>query len=100
MTGRIPKVLGGVGVDRNPLGAIPVFITLTSDETLSQRRKIALQTTLAFIGILLVNLFFGELLLAFFGITVDSFKTAGGIIILLMAISMLHGQVSRVKQTA
>jgi len=83
----------------NPIGAIPVFITLTSDEALSQRRKIASQTTLAFSGILLIILFVGEPLLAFFGITVDSFKTAGGIIILLMAIAMVHGQVSKVKQT-
>ncbi len=41
----------------NPIGAIPVFITLTSDETLSQRRRIASQTTLAFSCILLVILF-------------------------------------------
>lgn len=83
----------------NPIGAIPMFITLTSDDTLSQRRKISMQTTLAFSGILLVILFIGQPLLTFFGITVDSFKTAGGIIILLMAISMVHGQVSRAKQT-
>jgi len=83
----------------NPIGAIPVFITLTSDEALSQRRRIASQTTLAFSSILLVILFAGEPLLVFFGITVASFKTAGGIIILLMAISMVHGQVSRAKYT-
>ena len=82
----------------NPIGAIPVFITLTADEALNQRRKIATRTTLAFSCILIVILFVGEPLLAFFGITIDSFKTAGGIIILLMAISMVHGRVSRVKQ--
>jgi multiple antibiotic resistance protein len=84
----------------NPIGAIPMFISLTSDDTLSQRRKISMQTTLAFSGILLVILFIGQPLLTFFGITVDSFRTAGGIIILLMAISMVHGQISRAKQTA
>lgn len=83
----------------NPIGAIPMFITLTSDDTLSQRRKISMQTTLAFSGILLIILVIGQPLLTFFGITVDSFRTAGGIIILLMAISMVHGQVSRAKQT-
>lgn len=83
----------------NPIGAIPVFITLTSDEELNQRRKIALQTTLAFCGILIVTLFIGKPVLSFFGITVDSFKVAGGIIILLMAVAMVHGQVSKAKQT-
>lgn len=84
----------------NPIGAIPVFITLTSDDSLRQRRKIASQAILSFSGILLVILFIGEPLLDFFGITIASFKTAGGIIILLMAISMVHGQVSKAKQTA
>jgi multiple antibiotic resistance protein len=83
----------------NPIGAIPIFITLTSDEPLKQRRKIASRTTLAFGSILLVILFAGESLLAFFGITVASFKAAGGIIILLMAISMVQGRVSKVKHT-
>jgi len=84
----------------NPIGAIPVFVALTSDEALSQRRRIASQTTLAFSSILLVILFVGEPFLAFFGITVDSFKIGGGIIILLMAISMVHGRVSKAKQAA
>jgi len=83
----------------NPIGVIPVFISLTSSETLNERRKIALQTTLVFCSILLVILFVGEPLLAFFGITIASFKTAGGIIILLMAIAMVHGHVSRAKHT-
>jgi len=93
------KFLAALVSIANPIGAIPVFISLTSDEALSQRRRIASQTTLAFSGILLVILFVGEPLLAFFGITVASFKTAGGIIILLMAISMVHGQVSKAKHT-
>jgi multiple antibiotic resistance protein len=49
--------------------------------------------------ILLLALFFGELLLQFFGITVDSFRVGGGILILLMAIAMLHAKISQVKQT-
>jgi multiple antibiotic resistance protein len=94
------KFLAALVSIANPVGAIPVFITLTSDETLQQRKKIALQTTLAFSAILLANLFIGEPLLHFFGITIASFKTAGGIIILLMAIAMVHGQISRAKQAA
>ena len=38
-------------------------------------------------------------LLQFFGITVDSFRVGGGILLLLMAIAMLHAKISQVKQT-
>ncbi|MBI5042051.1 MAG: NAAT family transporter, partial [Gammaproteobacteria bacterium] len=50
--------------------------------------------------VLVVALLMGESLLNFFGISLDSFRVAGGILILLMAISMLHGGISPAKQTS
>lgn len=44
-------------------------------------------------------LFAGEWILAFFGISVSSFSVGGGILILLMAISMLHARLSLTVQT-
>jgi multiple antibiotic resistance protein len=49
--------------------------------------------------ILVIVLFTGDAILRFFGISVGSFRVGGGILILLMAISMLHARISRVKQT-
>ena len=49
--------------------------------------------------ILLLALFLGESLLRFFGITMDSFRVGGGILVLLMAIAMLHAKTSQVRQT-
>jgi multiple antibiotic resistance protein len=49
--------------------------------------------------ILIVVLFSGDAILRFFGISVGSFRVGGGILILLMAISMLQARMSHVKQT-
>ena len=84
----------------NPIGAIPIFINLTADNTEDQRRKNATRASFATVSILLVVLFSGEVVLNFFGITIASFRVGGGILILLMAISMLHAAVSPAKQTA
>ncbi len=83
----------------NPLGAIPLFISMTADENSRQRRKTINLVAVAVTIILLVVLFFGELLLAFFGITIDSFRVGGGILVLLMAIAMLHAKTSPIRQT-
>ncbi len=83
----------------NPLGAIPVFLTLTLHETNAERKRIAKMVAVSVCIILLVSLFIGELLLSFFGISIDSFRVAGGILLLLMAISMLHARPSGTAQT-
>lgn len=83
----------------NPLGAIPIFITLTPHETREGRWKIAKTSSLSATLILLIALFAGEWMLAFFGISINSFRVGGGILILLMAVSMLHAQLSPTLQT-
>jgi len=47
--------------------------------------------------ILLIAAWTGESLLGFFGITIDAFRVGGGLLILLMGISMLHGKQSHVQ---
>ncbi len=83
----------------NPLGAIPLFISLAPGEALEDRQKIAKTSSLSATLILLMVLIIGEWILIFFGISVSSFRVGGGILILLMAISMLHAQPSRTVQT-
>jgi len=76
----------------NPLGAIPIFISMTAGDTKQRRRKTINLVVLAITVILLIVLFFGELLLQFFGITIHSFRVGGGILILLMALGMLNAK--------
>jgi multiple antibiotic resistance protein len=93
------KIFVGLFAIVNPFGAIPIFISMTTDQSSSQRLNTINQVAFGVTIILLLALFFGELLLKFFGITVDSFRVGGGILILLMAIAMLHAKISQVKQT-
>ncbi|MEZ5557044.1 MAG: YchE family NAAT transporter [Pseudomonadales bacterium] len=83
----------------NPIGVIPVFISMTASESRTELRKTANLVPIGVASILLTALFFGEEFLGLFGITIDSFRVGGGILILLMAIAMLHARTSAVKQT-
>lgn len=84
----------------NPVGTIPVFINLTANQDSQTRHRNGRTAALAMGLILVAVLFSGEAILRFFGITVGSFRVGGGILILLMALSMLHAKMSHVKQTA
>ncbi|MBZ0067448.1 MAG: YchE family NAAT transporter [Thiobacillus sp.] len=93
------KIFIGLLAIVNPFGAIPLFISMTADEDARQRRRTIDLVAIGVTIILLVALFFGEHLLTFFGITIDSFRVGGGILVLLMAIAMLHAKTSLIKQT-
>lgn len=93
------KIFVGLLAIINPMGAIPLFISMTADENMTQRRETINLVAIGVGVILLVSLFFGELLLTFFGITIDSFRVGGGILVLLMAIAMLHAKMSPIRQT-
>lgn len=93
------KIFVGLLAIVNPLGIIPVFISLTANESFKQRRKTTNMVAIGVSVILLSALFFGEVLLSFFGISIHSFRVGGGILILLMAISMLHAKTSPIRQT-
>ncbi|TPW13532.1 MAG: Multiple antibiotic transporter [Halothiobacillaceae bacterium] len=93
------KLFVGLLAIINPFGVIPIFISMTAGETISQRRQTINVVAIGVAIILLVALFFGESLLQFFGITIDSFRVGGGILVLLMAIAMLHAKTSPIRQT-
>ena len=93
------KIFVGLLAIVNPFGAVPMFISMTADESAEQRRITTNHVAMGLSIILLVSLFAGDMLLGFFGITIDSFRVGGGILVLLMAISMLQAKTSPVKQT-
>ena len=65
----------------NPVGAIPLFCSLTSGGTIEYRKKMALKTAINVIIILIAFLFMGKILLDFFGISLPVLKIAGGLIV-------------------
>ena len=80
----------------DPIGIIPIIILFTADLTPPKRAQLGRLASLAVCAILLVALLVGEPLLSFFGISISSFRVAGGILLLLMAIKMLMGNVNQV----
>lgn len=75
----------------DPFGIIPVIILFTAEMAASARVTLARLASLTVCAILLVALLIGQPLLAFFGISINSFLVAGGILLLLMAIKMMLG---------
>jgi multiple antibiotic resistance protein len=75
----------------NPLEATIVFISLTSGMKTDEKKKIYWRTTTVAFTIALLFAVAGDLVLRFFGITVDSLRVAGGVLLFLVAIDMLRG---------
>jgi multiple antibiotic resistance protein len=80
----------------NPIGAIPIVIALTADASEEEFKRTTKATVISVLVILVTALLTGEFLLGFFGISISSFRVAGGILLLLMAISMLHARHSAI----
>jgi multiple antibiotic resistance protein len=73
-----------------PFFALSMFLSLTTGYTPAQRRRLVLQVAFALAMICLVLFFFGNLLFAAFGITVDSFRVGAGGLLFLSAASMVQ----------
>lgn len=83
----------------NPIGVIPIFIALTTNRTLADRIQTALLCAFSVATVLLIALLAGQLVLQFFGIGLPAFRVAGGLLVLLMGISMLNASPDRVRHT-
>jgi multiple antibiotic resistance protein len=93
------KIFIGLLAIVNPLGAIPIFISLSTGLSRDERKRIINIVATSVTMILLVSLLIGELVLQLFGISMHSFRVGGGILLLLMSISMLRAHVSPITQT-
>jgi multiple antibiotic resistance protein len=79
----------------NPLGAVPIFVGLTSDDTKAERSRISFWTSINVFIILIISFFIGEYVLKFFGISIDALRIAGGMIIASSGFSLLTGKFSK-----
>lgn len=75
----------------NPLGVLPIFIGYTAREKLAVQRWLAFFLSLTVFVLLMLFLTSGAVILSFFGITLDSFRIAGGILLLIIGIGLVNG---------
>lgn len=91
------KFLVAMIVMLNPLSSLSIFLQLTHKTSLIHQRQTALECCFAMIVIMIVTVWTGKQLLDILGITISSFRFAGGIILLLVGLSMLQSQESPVN---
>jgi len=84
----------------NPIGIVPIFITATDGWSDNERKKTSKTIAITVFIVLVVSTVLGDKLLDFFGISIPSFQVGGGILLMLIAISMMHGKQSQARQTA
>jgi multiple antibiotic resistance protein len=83
----------------NPLGNIPFFFAVTDGYTPEQKHRVAIKVALVTAGVLFTFALFGQWIFSIYGITIPSFKIAGGLLLFTIAFSMLQGQRSKTKLT-
>lgn len=81
----------------NPLGTMPVFMTMTAQLDSHERGKTALKAVLVALFALFLFAFSGNLLFDFFGISVNSLRMVGGVIFFLMGMDMLQARLASTK---
>ena len=94
------NMLVGLIVIVNPLLGVSSITTLASDETSEQRRATARMAALTVGVVMSISAIAGEAVLALFGIGIPEFHVGGGILLLLIAVSMLNARMSGVRHTA
>ncbi len=82
----------------NPIGIMPVFVSLTGHMTPEEKNKTAATANVAVAIILITSLLGGQMLLDMFSISLDSFRVAGGLLLLSIAFSMMSGKLGEDKQ--
>jgi multiple antibiotic resistance protein len=78
----------------DPLAAMPIIASMTARDKSTELKAIARTIVLSVTIVLLMALFMGQEILVFFGISISAFRVSGGILLILMSISMLQGKVS------
>lgn len=81
----------------NPLGTMPVFLTMTNGMNDHERKSIVRRATIVSFITLMVFTFSGQFLFKFFGISSNGFRIAGGFIIFKIGFDMLQARYSNAK---
>lgn len=76
----------------DPIAVVPTYLVITQRETREQRAVTARRACVAAAVILIAFGMFGSLIFEIFGITIEAFRIAGGLILWVVAMDMLHGE--------
>jgi multiple antibiotic resistance protein len=83
----------------NPIAGASIMMSMIDQPTSKMLHSISLKTAMTIFIASLISLYSGELIFKLFGINILSLKVIGGIILMLIAINMVHGETSKTKHT-
>lgn len=83
----------------NPIANLPLFISLAGDQSDQEKKKTAGTMAIAVLVIIAASIWGGLPILHFFGISVPAFSVGGGLIVLMIGLSMLHSKESGIHHS-
>lgn len=83
----------------DPIAIAPLYLSFTHNNTIQQRKQMAIKGVMLASGMLLVFYLFGEWLLTVMGISIPAFRIAGGILLMLIAVDMILVYQSPIRST-
>lgn len=84
----------------DPFAAIPIFLSLTHSYTPEERNRSVSLAAITVALVLCLSAIFGEAMLTALGTSLPSFRVGGGIVLLLMALTMLRAQPDQMRTTS
>ncbi|MGH1419119.1 MAG: MarC family protein [Hyphomicrobiaceae bacterium] len=87
----LAKAFGAFFAIMNPFVNLPIFLAMTSDFKIEEQRRLATKIATFSAIMCFVIVVAGQKIIAFFGISVDEFRIAGGLVLGHIAWSMLNG---------
>jgi len=83
----------------NPIGFSPMFISLVDEMSSREKNEIATKGVFTAGITLTIFLFIGDFIFQFFGITIEAFKIAGGILFMRSSFNLIEVKKSRTRTT-
>lgn len=83
----------------NPVGGLMTFIALTQGMSEAERTRAARRSVATACALAVLFALAGEFILRFFNVTADNLRVAGGVLLMLVAVDMMHARTSRESVT-
>jgi multiple antibiotic resistance protein len=84
----------------DPPGTVPIFLALTGAQRSAEPRRAAWVAVAVALGVIVAFALFGQVILDYLGISLPSLQTAGGLLLLLVALQLLTGELDDPAQPA
>lgn len=75
----------------DPPGATPIFLSLVSDRSYRERRRLAWQAAGVSLFVIATFALFGRFILDYLNVSIEALQTAGGLLLLLVSLQLLTG---------